>query len=144
VFLEVIMPVFTIETTYRLPIYRQRTYDAQTAEQACDLAMADEGWDDEKSDVDTSGDTYVTGLWEGRDVAYSGKALPIPSQFGEQIQRKAEHFEVLLGLLKVFAHAPAGDLQDTAFWCQRADAAIATAEAILAGERDPDVAGGAS
>ena len=100
------MPVFTIETTYRLPVYRQRSYEAETLGVACALAIADEGWDDEKADVETSGDTYVTGVWRGRNGAYRGRALRVPSQFGEQVQRKADHFEVLLGLLKVFAHAP--------------------------------------
>ncbi|WP_158815358.1 hypothetical protein [Methylocapsa sp. S129] len=133
------MPVFTIETTYRLPIYRQRTYEAVTAEQACGLAIADEGWDDGKSDADVAGDTYVSGAWEGRDTAYSRKVLPIPSRFGEQPQRKAEHFEVLLGLLKIFANAPAGGLSDAADRRWRTDAAIAKAETILAGEGDPDV-----
>ena len=109
------MPTFTIETTYRLPVYRQRSYEAETLAAACALAIADEGWDDEKSDVETSGDTYVTGAWDGRDAAYSGMALGIPSQFGEQVQRKADHFEVLLGLLKVFAHAPDAGPHDDLF-----------------------------
>lgn len=138
------MPIFTIETTYRLPVYRQRSYEAETLEVACALAIADEGWDDEKSDVETSGDTYVTGAWDGRDAAYRGRALSIPSQFSEQVQRKADHFEVLLGLLKVFAHAPDAEPADGPFWRQRLDAAIARAEAILAGEKDPEAAGGAS
>jgi hypothetical protein len=137
------MPVFTIETTYRLPVYRQRRYEAETLEAACALAIADEGWDDEKSDVETSGDTYVTGAWEGRNAAYRGGRC-IPSQFGEQIQRKADHHEVLLGLLKVFAHAPDAEPADGPFWRQRLDAAIARAEAILAGEPDPEDVGGAS
>ena len=138
------MPVFTIETTYRLPVYRQRSYEAETLDAACALAIADEGWDDEKSDVETSGDTYVTGAWDGRDAAYRGRALSIPSQFGEQVQRRADHFEVLLGLLKVFAHAPDAESADDPFWRQRLDAAIAKAEAILADEPDPQAAGGAS
>jgi hypothetical protein len=133
------MPVFTIESTYRLPVYRQRSYEAETLAAACALAITDEGWDDEKSDVETSGDTYVTGAWEGRDAAYRGRALSIPSQFGELIQRKADHFEVLLGLLKVFAHAP-----DAPFWRQRLNAAITKAEAILAGQPDPEATGDAS
>ena len=132
------MPTFTIETTYRLPIYRQRNYEAGTLEAACALAVADEGWDDEKSDVETSGDTYVTGAWEGRNAAYRGRALGIPSQFGEQVQRKADHFEELLGLLKVFAHAPDAEPADGPFWRLRLDAAIAKAEAILASVSDPD------
>lgn len=138
------MPLFTIETTYHLSIYRQRTYEAATLGQACDLAIADEGWDDEKSDVETSGDTYVTGAWEGRDAAYSDRALPFPSRFGEQVQRKAEHFEVLLGLLKVFAHVPENGSADVAAWRDRADAAIAKAEAILAGQDDPAIEGAVS
>jgi hypothetical protein len=137
------MLAFTIETTYRLPVYRQRSYQAETLEAACALAVADEGWDDEKSDVETSGDTYVTGVWEGRDAAYRGKALAIPSQFDEQLQRKAGHFEVLLGLLKLFAHSPEAGPPD-ASWRQRLDTAILKAEAILAGEPDPQSDGAAS
>lgn len=132
------MPTFTIETTYRLPVYRQRSHQAETLEAACALAVADEGWDDEKSDVETSGDTYVTGVWEGCDAAYRGRALAIPSQFDERLQRKAGHFEVLLGLLKLFARAPNTKPPDVS-WSQRLDAAIAKAEAIMAGESDPDV-----
>ncbi len=56
------MPVYTIETTYQLPIYRQRTYKAATVEDACRLVIDDEGWEDEKSDVDTSGTTAVSTL----------------------------------------------------------------------------------
>jgi Fe-S cluster biogenesis protein NfuA len=138
------MPTFIVETTYHLPIYRQRSYEAETLEAACALAVADEGWDDEKSDVETSGDTYVTGACEGCDAAYRSRALGIPSQFGEQMQRKADHYEVLLGLLKVFAHAPDAGPPDGPFWRQRLDAAIARAEAMLAGEPDPETLGGAS
>lgn len=138
------MPVFTIETTYRLPVYRQRTYEAETLDHACDLAIVDEGWDDEKSDVETSGDTYVTGAWEGRDAAYSGRALAVPSQFDEQNQRKVAHFEVLLGLLKVLAHPPDSEPADGAFWRHCLDGAIAKAEAIIAGAPDPGAMGGAS
>jgi hypothetical protein len=138
------MPAFTIETTYHLPVYRQRSYEAETLEAACALAVADEGWNDENSDVETSGDTYVTGAWEGRDAAYRGRALGVPSQFDEQVQRKADHFEVLLGLLKVFAHALGAEPPDGPFWRERLDAAIAKAEAILAGQADSEDIGGAS
>ena len=86
----------------------------------------------------------MTGIWPGDVSPYSVPALPVPSHFGESLQRKAEHFEVLLGLLKIFAHAPEGGLTDEASRRQRAQAAIAKAEAILAGARDPDGDGGAS
>lgn len=138
------MPIFTIEATYRIPIYRQRSYEADTLAEACRLAIEDDDWEGQKEDYEAAGETYVTGAWAGDVSPYSVPALAVPSHFGESVQRKAEHFEVLLGLLKVFAHAPDGDLPDDPAWPQRADAAIAKAEAILAGARDPDGGGGAS
>jgi len=36
------MPRFTVETSYRLPVYRQQTYEAATIEQACRLAIEDD------------------------------------------------------------------------------------------------------
>ena len=41
-FLEVIMAKFTIETTYRLPVFRQRTYEADTLAKACRHAVEDD------------------------------------------------------------------------------------------------------
>ncbi len=131
------MPRFTIETTYRLPIYRQRAYEADTIEQACRLAIEDDDWYGQKEDYDCSGETYVTGAWPGEDTAYRVTALAVPSQLGEDVQRKADHFEILLSLLKLLAHAPKGEQLGSTFLRQRAKAAIAKAEAILAGARDP-------
>lgn len=67
------MPIYTVETTYRLPVYRRRDYEAATPEEACSLALDDEGWGDAEEDVDTSGETYVIGIWKGRDAAHSGE-----------------------------------------------------------------------
>jgi hypothetical protein len=89
------MPRFTIETTYRLPVYRQRAYDAETLEETCRLAVEDDDWSEQKEDHESSGETYVTGAWPGEDTAYRVAALPIPSQFGEMLQRKADHYETL-------------------------------------------------
>jgi hypothetical protein len=50
----------------------------------------------------------------------------------ENLQRKAKHFETLLTLLKVLAHAPEDKQLDSPLWRQRVDAAIAKAQAILA------------
>jgi hypothetical protein len=135
--LEVIMPRFTIETTYGLPIYRQRAYDAETLEEACRLAIEDDDWSEQKEDYESSGETYVTGAWPGEDTAYRLAALRLPSQFGEMLQRKADHYETLLGILKVLARTP-----EALFWREHAYAAIAKAEAILAGAPDADIAGG--
>ncbi|KIU53400.1 MULTISPECIES: hypothetical protein [Hyphomicrobiales] len=130
------MPIFTIETTHRLPVYRQRSYDAASLAEACRLAVADDDWDNEKQDYESAGETYVTGIWEGPDTAYKGATALVPSHYRETVQRKADHFEVLLGLVKVLC----GDDQalDRAYWRERAMPAIAKAEAILAGARDPD------
>jgi hypothetical protein len=132
------MPNFTIESTYRIPVYRQRTYEAETVEQACRLAIEDDDWSEQKEDYESSGETYVTGAWSGADSAYRVAALPVPSQFGETVQRKADHFETLLGVLKVLAHVPDLTVANLPFWRPRAEAAIDKAEAILAGARDPD------
>jgi hypothetical protein len=132
------MPHFTIETTYHLPIFRHRTYEADTLNQACQLAVEDNDWSNEKSDTDTSGATYVSGIWPGIGSAYTGSALPIPSQFAETIQRKAGHFEILLGLLKILAHVEDLEAPDLPLWLPKARSAVAKAEAILAGEPDPE------
>ena len=138
------MSTFTIESTYRIPIYRQRSYQADTLAEACRLAIEDDDWEGQKEDYESAGETYVTGAWAGDVPPYSLPALPIPSHFTEELQRKAEHFEVLLGLLKIFALPPDAGMADEPFWRQRVHAAIAKAEAILAGARDPDGDGGAS
>ena len=138
------MTTFTVESTYRIPIYRQRSYHADRLAEACRLAIEDDDWEGQKEDYESAGETYVTGAWAGDVPPYSLPALPIPSHFTEELQRKAEHFEVLLGLLKIFALPPDAGLADEPFWRQRVHAAIAKAEAILAGARDPDGDGGAS
>ena len=97
------MPSFTIETTYRLPVYRQQTYEAATMEEACRLAVDDDEWSDEKRDYESAGETYVTGIWSGENAAYTGAAQPIPAHYVETPQRIALHLEVLLGLVKVLA-----------------------------------------
>ena len=132
------MLLFTIETTYRLPVYRHQTYEAASIGEACRLAIHDGDWSDEKHDHESAGETYVTGIWAGESAAYSGAAQPIPSHYVETPQRVALHFEVLLRLIKVLASQ--GDIEkpDRAFWLERAQPAIVKAEAVLAGEPDPD------
>lgn len=75
---------------------------------------------------------------------YSAPPLPIPSQFTETLHHKAEHCEVLFGLLKVFVRPAEGGLADEPLWRQRLNSAIAKGEAILAGARDPDSEGDVS
>ena len=72
------MPSFTIESTYRLPVFRHRTYEAATPEDACRRAIEDDDWMNQKEDYESSGATYLTGIWPGVDTAYLVPALAIP------------------------------------------------------------------
>lgn len=132
------MPTYTVETAYRVPVYRQRTYDAASPAEACRQAIEDNNWSNDKLDYEAAGETYVTGIWLGADAAYSGETVPVPSHFDETIQRKAAHFEVLFGLLKIVVADQAAQRRTDAYWLARANAAVAKAEAILSGARDPD------
>jgi hypothetical protein len=137
------MPTYTIEITYRVPVYRQRTYDAATPAEACRQAIEDDDWSNDKLDYECAGETYVTGIWLGTDAAYSGDAVPVPSHFDETIQRKAAHFEVLFGLLKIVVADQAAQRRTDAYWLARANAALAKADAIIEDARDPDEPAGA-
>lgn len=141
------MPQFTIETTYRLPVFRHGTYVTDTADAACRLAVEDDDWSAQKEDLESAGETYVTGVWDGPDAAYRGTALPVPAHFEETVQRKAAHLEILLGLLKIFMSNARAGQPASEEWLSRADGAVGKAEAILAGARGPDdppVTGGPS
>lgn len=78
------MPNFTIESTYRLPVFRHRSYEAPTLEAACQLAMADDDWHGQKHDHESTGSTYLTGAWPGIDTAYAVAALPVPPCFAQE------------------------------------------------------------
>lgn len=78
------MPIFTIETSYRLPVYRHRTYEAESLEEACRRAIEDDDWSTGRLDYDSAGKTFVSGSWEGADAAYRGKTLSLPPRLMEQ------------------------------------------------------------
>lgn len=125
------MTTYTVETTYHLPVFRHRTYSAETLEQACRAAIEDDDWDDAKRDYDASGETYVTGVWEGGDAAYRGTAIPVPARFEELVQRKADLFEVLVALLREPAQPMGLSQIEFERWLPRAFAALADADAII-------------
>lgn len=127
------MPVYVIETTYHLPVYRQRLYEADTVEVACRLAVEDEGWDDERSDVDTSGETYVTGIWQDTERANEGSALTVPAGFHETVQRKAELFDTLVALLREPARPMGLSPHEFERWLPKVVAALEQADAIQRG-----------
>lgn len=92
------MPIFIIETTFRLPVYRRRRYVADTLAEACRLAIEDDSWSQQREDIDGSGDTYVTGIWPEHIEPYGVPTLAIPPEFDELVQRKADCFDALLAL----------------------------------------------
>ena len=94
------MPIFTIETSYRLPVYRQANYAAATIEDACRLALADDDLSGKRLDYETSGETTISGVWLGADSAYRGADLPFPTQSDETIARSPR--------LRLFAGDTAG------------------------------------
>ncbi|TIQ41823.1 MAG: hypothetical protein E5X49_16870 [Mesorhizobium sp.] len=124
------MPLYTVETTYRLPVYRQRSYRAASPEEACRLAVDDDGWEDAKEDVETSGETHVTGLWKGRDAACSGPEIAIPDEFDETVQRKAELFDILVAIVREPVRPMGLSQYEFERWLPRALAVLARAEAI--------------
>lgn len=123
------MPIFTVETTYHLPVYRQRSYKAATPEEACRLAIDDDRWGDAKEDVDTSGETYVTGIWKGGSAAYSGKEVTVPEEFGETVQRKAALFDALVEIVREPARPMGLSQYQFEHWFPRA-LAVLKADAI--------------
>lgn len=132
------MPKFTLEGTYRLPVYRHRTYDAATPAEACRQAIGDDDWSSEKFDYETAGETYITGIWSGTDAAYRAESITVPSQFHETIQRKADHFQELFDQL-AYAAQPIGlSRVDFDRWLPKAIAAVEKATAIIEECRDPD------
>lgn len=135
------MPDYTIETMYHLPVYRRRTYRAATVAQACRLAVEDEDWAARSLDHDSAEETFVTGIRDGADAAWSGSALPVPAHFEEMVQRKASHFETLLGLLKMMLADMRAGRPSSEEWVERAKQAVRLGEAILAGARGPDLRG---
>nr|WP_250812015.1 hypothetical protein [Neorhizobium tomejilense] len=132
------MPDFTIETTYHLPIFRHRTYPAQTLEAACRAAIEDTNWDIAEKHDESPGEVHVTGVWEGTHSAYTGPSIPVPSQFYEAVERRARHFEILLGLLKIFFDDARAARPPSPGWLARSAWEIARGEAILARVPDPD------
>lgn len=132
------MPDFTIQTTYRLPVFRRRTCETETLEDACNAAIADDDWDDAKRDYEASGEIHVTGIWRRHTPGTSGQAVRIESQFDEDVQRRARHFEILLGVLKILADDADAARSPSPDWLARANLAITRGKAILAGQPDPD------
>uniref|UniRef100_UPI003F273415 hypothetical protein n=1 Tax=Rhizobium sp. F40D2 TaxID=3453141 RepID=UPI003F273415 len=130
------MPDFTIETTYQLPVFRHRTYAAETLDAACCAAIYDDNWEmAENNHIPPAGSTSPV---EGAHAAYIGPSIQVPSQFEDTLQRRSRHFEILLGLLKIFFDDAHANREPSLDWLNRSAWEIARGEAILAGNPDPD------
>lgn len=93
------MHVFIIETAFRRHVYRQRLYAASTLDQACQLAINDNDRRFERRHNDL-GQIYVSAAWAGPHMGYLGRALWVPPQFDDVVNRKAYALDELLTLLK--------------------------------------------
>ncbi|MBX4898707.1 hypothetical protein [Rhizobium bangladeshense] len=93
------MPVFMVETTYKLPVYRERVYEACSLEHACLRAVLDTNWEDEKADIEASERTFVSGVWEGAVETDPARALSIPQQFHDIDQNRSALFDTMVKLL---------------------------------------------
>lgn len=62
----------------------------------------------------------------------------MPSQFDEAVQRRGDHFQILLGLLKMMVHDAHATRGLPPYWRGKAAWAIARGEAILACAADPE------
>jgi hypothetical protein len=75
------MPTFTIEASYRLPVYRHVTVEADTVEDACRMVLEDEDWDDGQHDYESAGATYISGAWRGERAYRLDSAVDVPATF---------------------------------------------------------------
>lgn len=81
------MPTFTIEATYRVPVYKHVTIEAETLAKAAKVALETDDWDGSQEDTESSGPTYLTGAWEG-DKPYEGRVLLIPDDMAAKDRGK--------------------------------------------------------
>ena len=126
------MPIFTIETSYRLPIYRHSTYEADDVEQACRCAIEDDDWSGEKLDYEFAGRTVCVRHLAGnqRRLSRCGAADFVP------IRRCSPAHGPLLRICcsacsRSWRERRTWTAPDLHSWLPRAQAAIAKAEAIL-------------
>lgn len=74
---------YTVEVSYMLPVYKHLTVVAESFEEACQIAVDHDNWDNAKEDYDSSRPTFVSGVWSG-DRAYYGHEFRVPPKFQEQ------------------------------------------------------------
>jgi hypothetical protein len=96
------MPKFSVETSYKIPVFRLRQFEAASIEEACRLALEDDNWENAARDYDSATPSSVTGVWPA-GAEYVCFSLPIPQAFEDPLKRKADHFEILVSLLAEIA-----------------------------------------
>ena len=85
-----LMPKFTVEIEYLLPIYHHVTVAAKTAEEACAIVAKQEKnnpifWDYSRECHDGRSSSYIGGVWEG-DRAF-GEPVPLPDSVSEEARK---------------------------------------------------------
>lgn len=80
----------------------------------------------------------MTGVWKAPKAPITAPSELIPPQFQEPVERRSEHFETLLGLLKMFLDDAQAAPSPSSVWITRSVWAIARGQAILAGHPDPE------
>jgi len=95
--------------------------------------------DDEDETIKPLPDRLVLDLTAARTIALrNAPPIQIPQQFDEPFQRRARHFEILLGLLKILFDDIIAARRPSPDWLVQSAWAIARGEAILAGDPDPE------
>jgi hypothetical protein len=130
------MARFSIETTYKLPIYRLRIFEALSVEEACRQALEDDNWENAKRDYDSSSEPCVTGIWPA-GAEYACFSLPIPPAFMEAIIRKTGHCDTLMSLLAEMTSNDPPQGAPFEDWLRRAKEALAEASAIANENQTP-------
>ncbi|MBB3999874.1 hypothetical protein [Aureimonas pseudogalii] len=133
------MQTDTIETIYRLPVFRHQVINAESLADACAEAVAEENWDGARKASDSSGDVFVSGIWKGTVEPYGARPMTVPPAFEEEIQQEVALDSRLTSILKEPAR-PMGLLQvEVERWLPRALALIAEAERTRSGDPQPTV-----
>ncbi|MDH3662466.1 MAG: hypothetical protein OEU92_20960 [Alphaproteobacteria bacterium] len=91
------MPRFSIDACRLVPSTRPTVHIADTVEEACKAALADDRWRNSATgDPDHVGHTFIAGV---RESGEAGADLPIPSHFRSRHARRSDMFGELLAAI---------------------------------------------
>lgn len=76
--------LFTIEATYRAPVFIHRSVLAGSLDEACRLVLEHEDWESATTDYESPGPTYISGAWEGGRAYAEGAELIVPDRYSRE------------------------------------------------------------